>query len=80
MLKIYAGGIEMREYSIKIPSMHDEASAKEIRSSIVGIRGIEDVDLNYEDGTVNIYYDENQTVIDKIRYVIEEKGYSIKNI
>lgn len=68
----------MQEYSFKVPSMHDEASAKEIRSSIVGIRGIEDVNIDYENGMVNVYYDENQVVVDKIKNVVQEKGYSVR--
>ncbi|TDT60908.1 heavy-metal-associated domain-containing protein [Fonticella tunisiensis] len=70
----------MKEYSFKVPSMHDEASAKEIRSAIVGMRGIEDVDVNYEDGSVNVYFDQNQVVEDKIKYVIEKKGFKVKNL
>lgn len=69
----------MKEYSFKIPSMHDESSAKDIRSIITGIRGIEDVDVNYEDGTVDVYYDENQVILDKIKYTLEKQGYSIKD-
>lgn len=80
MQKINAGGIYVRECSFLIPSMHDELSAKDVRSIIAGIRGIEEVDVDYEDGTVNIYYDENQVVIDKIKYVVEKQGYSIKSI
>lgn len=70
----------MKEYSFKVPSMHDETSAKDIRSVVVGIRGIEDVDVNYESGVVNVYFDQNQVIEDKIKYVIEKKGYKIKNI
>lgn len=70
----------MKEYTFKVPSMHDESSAKEIRSTIVGIRGIEDVDVNYEDSTVNVYFDQNQVVEDKIKYVVEKKGYKVRNI
>lgn len=70
----------MKEYSFKIPSMHDEAAAKDITSAIVGIRGIEDVDVDYEDSTVNVYYDENQVIVDKIKYVVEKKGYTVRNI
>lgn len=68
----------MREYNFKVPSMHDEASAKDIRSSIVGIRGIEDVNIDYENGIVNVYYDENQVVVDKIKHVVQEKGYNVR--
>lgn len=68
----------MREYNFKVPSMHDETSAKDIRSSIVGIRGIEDVNIDYENGVVNVYYDENQVVVDKIKNVVQEKGYSVR--
>lgn len=70
----------MREYSFIIPSMHDEISAKDVRSIITGIRGIQEVDVDYEDGTVNVYYDENQVIIDKIRYAVEKQGYTIKNL
>lgn len=68
----------MKEYTFKIPSMHDENSAKEVRSTIVGIRGVEDVNTNYEDGIVNVYYDENQVIIDKIKLTVENKGYSVR--
>jgi copper chaperone CopZ len=67
----------MKEYTFKVPSMHDETSAKDVRSAIVGIRGIEDVNINFEDGIVNVYYDENQVVVDKIKYVVQNKGYSV---
>lgn len=70
----------MKEYVFRIPSMHDESSAKEVRSSIVGIRGIEDVDVDYQDGIVNVYYDENQVIVDKIKYTIEKKGYNVKKL
>lgn len=70
----------MKEYSFKVPSMHDESSAKEITSIITGIRGIEDVNANYEEGLVEVFYDENQIVIDKIKLVVENKGYAIKNL
>lgn len=68
----------MKEYAFKVPSMHDENSAKDVRSAIVGIRGVEDVNINYEDGVVNVYFDENQVLVDKIKYVVENKGYLIK--
>lgn len=70
----------MKEYSFKVPSMHDESSAKEITSIITGIRGIEDVNANYEEGLVEVFYDENQIVIDKIKLIVENKGYAIKNL
>lgn len=70
----------MKSYSFMIPSMHDETSAKDVRSIITGIRGIEDINVDYEDGTVDVYYDENQVVIDKIRYAIEKQGYIIRNL
>jgi copper chaperone CopZ len=60
--------------------MHDETSAKDISSTIVGLRGIEDVDVNYEEGTITVYYDENQVIVDKIKYVIEKKGYDIDTL
>lgn len=67
----------MKEYNFKVPSMHDEISSKDIRSSIVGIRGIEDVNIDYENGMVNVFYDENQVVVDKIKSVVQQKGYSV---
>lgn len=70
----------MKEYSFKVPSMHDETSAKDVRSIITGIRGIEDVDINYVDGIVSVYFDENQVIEDKIRYIVEDKGYGIRKI
>jgi copper chaperone CopZ len=69
----------MKEYTFKVPSMHDESSAKDVTSAIIGIRGIEDVNTNYEDGIVNVYYDENQVVVDKIKRTVMKKGYSVKN-
>lgn len=60
--------------------MHDEISAKEIASIITGIRGIEDVNVNFEEGLVEVFYDENQTVIDKIKLTVEDRGYAIKNL
>lgn len=69
----------MKEYSFKIPSMHDETSAKEIVSIVNGIRGIQDVDVDYQDGTINVFYDENQVIEDKIRYTIEKKGFKVKD-
>ncbi|EYE89042.1 copper ion binding protein [Fervidicella metallireducens AeB] len=68
----------MKECVFKIPSMHDETSAKDIRSAVVGIRGVEDVDVDYEDSRINVYYDENQVIKDKIKLVIEKKGYKTK--
>lgn len=70
----------MKEYSFKVPSMHDEISAKEIASIITGIRGIEDVNVNFEEGLVEVFYDENQTAIDKIKLIVEDRGYEIKNL
>ena len=70
----------MKEYSFKVPSMHDESSAKEIASIITGIRGIEDVNANYEEGLVEVFFDENQIAVDKIKLIVEDKGYAIKNL
>ncbi|MCX7885304.1 MAG: heavy-metal-associated domain-containing protein [Caloramator sp.] len=70
----------MREYTFMIPAMHDETSAKDVRSIITGIRGIEDVDVDFENGIVDVYYDENKVIIDKIRYLIEKQGYTIRNL
>ncbi|SHE64374.1 heavy-metal-associated domain-containing protein [Caloramator proteoclasticus] len=67
----------MKEYSFKVPSMHDETSAKEIASIITGIRGIQDVDVDYQEGTVNVYFDENQVIKDKIKYIVEKKGFKV---
>ena len=67
----------MKTITFNIPSMHDEGSAKDISSVIVGMRGIEDVDANYEDGTITVYYDENQVIVDKLKYVVEKKGYAV---
>jgi copper chaperone CopZ len=67
----------MKEYSFKVPSMHDETSAKEIASIITGIRGIQDVDVDYQEGTVNVYFDENQVIKDKIKYTVEKKGFKV---
>ncbi|CDF58695.1 heavy-metal-associated domain-containing protein [Thermobrachium celere] len=67
----------MKEYSFRVPSMHDETSAKEIASIISGIRGIQDVDVDYQEGTVNVYYDENQVIKDKIKYTVEKKGFKV---
>lgn len=67
----------MKEFTFNIPSMHDENSAKEVRSVIIGLRGIEDVNINYEDGIVNVFYDENQVIVDKIKYAVENKGYDV---
>lgn len=67
----------MKEYTFNIPSMHDENSAKEVRSVIIGLRGVEDVNINYEDGIVNVFYDENQVIVDKIKYAVENKGYAV---
>jgi copper chaperone CopZ len=75
-----SGGMPMKEYSFKVPSMHDESAAKDIASAIVGIRGIEDVDVDFQDSIVNVYYDENQVAIDKIKYTVEKKGYNIRKI
>lgn len=70
----------MKQFAFMVPSMHDEGTAKDIASTISGIRGIEDVNVNYEDGTVNVFYDENQVVVDKIKYTVEKKGYSVRNL
>lgn len=67
----------MKEYTFNIPSMHDENSAKEVRSVIIGLRGVEDVNINYEDGIVNVFYDENQVIVDKIKYAVKNKGYAV---
>lgn len=70
----------MKSIIFNIPSMHDETSAKDISSTVVGLRGIEDIDVNYEDGTATVYYDENQVIVDKIKYIIEKKGYDVSNL
>ncbi|WP_035166286.1 heavy-metal-associated domain-containing protein [Caloramator sp. ALD01] len=67
----------MKEYSFKVPSMHNETTAKEIASIITGIRGIQDVDVDYQEGTVNVYFDENQVIKDKIKYTVEKKGFKV---
>ncbi|MBZ4664326.1 MAG: heavy-metal-associated protein [Caloramator sp.] len=67
----------MKEYSFKVPSMHNETTAKEIVSIITGIRGIQDVDVDYQEGTVNVYFDENQVIKDKIKYTVEKKGFKV---
>lgn len=67
----------MREYNFKVPSMHDETAAKDVRSTIMGIRGIEEVNIDYENGSVNVYYDENQVIIDKIKQTVEAQGYNV---
>ncbi|MCX7951296.1 MAG: heavy-metal-associated domain-containing protein [Clostridiales bacterium] len=69
----------MKEYSFKVPSMHDETSAKEIVSIVNGIRGIQNVDVDYQEGTINVFYDENQVIEDKIRYTIEKKGFKVRD-
>lgn len=68
----------MKEYAFKIPSMHDEVTSKEIASTILGMNGIENVDVDYQEGMVNVYYNENKIVIDKIKQKIEDKGFTIK--
>lgn len=67
----------MKEFTFSIPSMHDENSAKEVRSVIIGLRGVEDVNINYEDSIANVFYDENQVIVDKIKYAVEKKGYAV---
>lgn len=68
----------MKELNLRIPSMHDEMSAKKVTSIIEGIRGIEDVNVDFQSGTVNVFYDENQVIDEKIKYVITKNGFEIK--
>lgn len=68
----------MKELNLRIPSMHDEMSAKKVASIIEGIRGIEDVNVDFQNGTVNVFYDENQVIDEKIKYVITKNGFEIK--
>lgn len=70
----------MKEYSFKVPSMHDESTAKEISSTIVSMKGIEDVDVDYQEGLVNVYYDENNIAVDKIKQRVEDKGFMVKKL
>ncbi|KRQ87971.1 Heavy-metal-associated domain protein [Caloramator mitchellensis] len=70
----------MKELKIKVPSMHDEASAKKIASIIEGIRGIEDVNVDFQSGLVDVFYDENQVLDEKIKYVVSKNGYEVRNV
>ncbi|SEF51611.1 Copper chaperone CopZ [Caloramator fervidus] len=70
----------MKELTLKIPSMHDEMSAKRVASIIEGIRGIEDVNVDFQSGIVNVYYDENQVIDEKIKYVVTKNGFDVKEL
>lgn len=67
----------MKECILKVPSMHDENSSREIINIIKGLIGIEDVDTNYEEGVANVFYDERKTSIDKIVEIVEYKGFKV---
>lgn len=68
----------MRIYNLTIPSMHNETSAKEIKSVLTKVNGIKNIDLNYEETTINIYCEDILPSFNEIKLSIENKGYLIK--
>lgn len=68
----------MKEHTFIIPSMHNETSAKEVASIINGIEGVKEVDTDYVEGSVHVFFNENKVITDKIKNVINKKGYTIR--
>lgn len=70
----------MQEYTFTIPSMHNETSAKELSNAVCEISGVQDVDVNYEEGILTVFYDDNKVNVDSIKTVLGDLGYGILNV
>lgn len=48
-----------------------------ITNSVGALEGVNKVDVNLEDKTVTVEFDESKTSLDRIKEEIEEQGYDI---
>lgn len=70
--------VYLRQSHFKVPSMHSLSSSRIVSSSIEAINGVKNVNIDYQKSLVEVFYEDNERVIEKIHDEVEKCGYKIK--
>lgn len=72
-------GSDIVKYTVfNIPSMHNHVSAGLIESSLNSISGVKNVNANYEQGIVEVFYESSKNNFNTIIKKVENLGYEIE--
>jgi copper chaperone len=67
----------MVEANLKVNGMHCDNCEASIAKGVNELAGIDSISANYEDSTAYVRFDSNQTDLNKIKAVIEDRGFEV---
>lgn len=70
----------MQQCFFNVPSMHNLTSARKISYTIENIKGVKNVNTNYEKSLVGVFYERNHSILNEISNEVEKLGYEINLI
>lgn len=69
----------MQQCFFNVPSMHSLESAKTVSMIIGNVNGVKNVNADYENSQVGVFYD-NHIIIERISTTMQDAGYKISLI
>lgn len=68
----------MENITLNVQGMSCGHCVKSIEGSVGELKGVSNVKVNLESGTVEVNYNSNEVSLEKIKETIDDQGYDVK--
>lgn len=62
---------------LQVPEVHCDHCKTSLEGAVGGLTGVEGVEVNVPDATLDVSYDDGAVSLDLIKQTIEEQGYAV---